>query len=41
MKLSELLVLSELGISADVVADAEITLVTEESDSVVPGSIFV
>ena len=41
LKLSELLVLSELGISADVVADAEITLVTEESDSVVPGSIFV
>ncbi len=41
MKLNELLALSELGISADGFGNDEITLVTENADSVVPGSIFV
>ncbi len=41
LKLSELLVSSELDIDAGSVADADITSVTEEFDSVAPGSIFV
>lgn len=41
MKLKELIETSELEINADSADDAEITFITEDSEKVVPGSIFV